>query len=132
MVKTNAGRRIDQWLFFARLCKSRSLAGRLVEAGKIRINREKTNKPAQLVHEGDVITAMLNRQVRVIEVVGLGTRRGPAAEAVTLYNDKTPVTPSAKKSPAITAFTPTRPKGMGRPTKKDRRKMDSLKPHPDF
>lgn len=132
MVKTNAGRRIDQWLFFTRLCKSRSLAGRMVETGKIRINKEKVNKPAQLVHEGDVITAIINRRLWVVEVVALGTRRGPAAEAQNLYIDKTPQTPIEKKTPAIDAFTPTRPKGMGRPTKKDRRKIDSLKPHPEM
>lgn len=132
MVKTNAGRRIDQWLFFTRLCKSRSLAGRMVETGKIRINKEKVNKPAQLVHEGDVITAIINRRLWVVEVVALGTRRGPASEAQSLYIDKTPQTPVEKKTPAIDAFTPTRPKGMGRPTKKDRRKIDSLKPHPEM
>ena len=132
MIKTNAGRRIDQWLFFTRLCKSRSLAGRLVETGKIRVNKEKVNKPAQLVHEGDVITAIINRKLWVVEVVALGTRRGPASEAQQLYTDKTPQTPLEKKTPPIAAFTPTRPKGMGRPTKKDRRKIDSLKPYPDL
>lgn len=130
-MKSGAGRRIDQWLFFARLCKSRSLAGRIVEAGHIRINREKVTKPAALLHEGDVITAMINRQLKVVEVAALGTRRGPATEAAELYIDKTPQTPDKRKSPAITAFTPTRAKGMGRPTKKDRRRIDSLKPHPE-
>ena len=131
MMKTGAGRRVDQWLFFARLCKSRSLAGRLVEAGRIRINREKVTKPAALVHQGDVITAMINQKLRIVEVVELGARRGPAAEAVGLYSDLTPKEETPRKGRLIGATSPSRPKGAGRPTKKDRRKMDLLKPNPD-
>lgn len=131
MSKSLAQRRIDQWLFFTRLSKSRSLAGRMVEAGKVRVNKEKINKPAQTVQVGDVITAMINHNLKVVRVEGLGTRRGPASEAQALYADLTPETKKPAKSGRIVLTSPTRPKGMGRPTKKDRRRLDSLKRYTD-
>jgi len=129
MSQQSCNRRIDQWLFFSRLTKSRSLAGRLVVSGKIRINKEKVNKASQLVHEGDVITALLNKQVRIIRIDALGTRRGPASEAQLLYTDITPKEENKKVGRFIGGHSPSRPQGMGRPTKKDRRKIDSLKPY---
>ncbi len=122
-------RRIDQWLFFTRLCKSRSLAGRLVEAGKIRINKEKISKPAHPVAIGNVITAMINHRLMVIEVLAIGQRRGPATEAIELYKDLTPVEEKKNRSDNknFIANTPSRPKGLGRPTKKHRRQLDLLK-----
>ena len=123
-------RRIDLWLFYTRLVKSRSLAGRLVEAGKLRINKVKVSKPSTVVRKGDVITSMINRDLKVIEVVDLGVRRGPASEAQQLYKDITPIDPPRPKPGLLTAKTPSRPKGAGRPTKKDRRKYDSIKPNP--
>ena len=127
MSQTNLTRRVDQWLFFSRLTKSRSLAGRLVTTGKVRLNKEKLVKPSQTVKEGDVITAMINNGVRIIRVEGLGTRRGPASEAQLLYTDLTPEQKKHDKGRLVVANSPSRPKGMGRPTKKDRRRIDSLK-----
>lgn len=126
-MKRSEQRRIDQWLFFTRLTKSRSLAGRLVEAGKIRINKEKITKASETLKIGDVVTAMINRNLKVVEVLDLGQRRGPASEAQTLYADLTPKTDKAKKGRLLLANSPSRPQGMGRPTKKDRRMIDSLK-----
>ena len=126
-MKPTAKRRIDQWLFFTRLTKSRSFAGRLVETGKVRINKEKISKPSQTVEVEDVITAMINHRLKVVRVEALGSRRGPASEAQCLYTDLTPREEPAKKGRLIVANSPSRPKGMGRPTKKDRRMMDSLK-----
>jgi ribosome-associated heat shock protein Hsp15 len=79
--------RIDKWLFFARIVKSRSLAVRAVEQGHVRVNRQKIAKPASAVDEGDVITFAGHGGVRVLKVLGLGSRRGPAAEAELLYED---------------------------------------------
>lgn len=129
MSKVQGTRRIDQWLFFTRLIKSRSLAGRLVTSGKIRVNKEKISKPALSVQEGDVITAVINHRLLVVRVEALGTRRGPASEAQTLYSDLTPKPKSRDKGSLYTGISPSRPKGMGRPTKKDRRQLDSLKRH---
>lgn len=79
--------RIDKWLFFARAVKSRSLAAKLVEAGHVRVNRDKIDQPARTVKPGDVLTIALDRHVLVWRVLAPGERRGPAEEARTLYED---------------------------------------------
>ena len=81
--------RIDKWLFFARAVKSRSLAAKLVQAGHVRVNREKIDQAAQLVKPGDVLTMKLERGVVVWRILLPGTRRGPFPEARTLYEDLT-------------------------------------------
>jgi ribosome-associated heat shock protein Hsp15 len=82
--------RIDKWLFFARVVKSRSLAAKLVQAGRVRINREKAEQAAHPVKPGDVLTITLDRRVLVYRVAAPGVRRGPAEEARTLYEDVSP------------------------------------------
>lgn len=85
MTQTSVGQRIDQWLWHARLLKSRSLAARLVEAGRVRINRQKVSKSGHHVKPGDVLTFMHADRLHVIEVIALAKRRGPAREARQLY-----------------------------------------------
>lgn len=83
--------RIDKWLFFARVVKSRSLAAALVEAGHVRVNSRRIDVPARQIGVGDVLTIALSaRQIRVLRVAGAGQRRGPAPEARTLYEDLSP------------------------------------------
>jgi ribosome-associated heat shock protein Hsp15 len=79
--------RIDKWLFFARLTKTRGLAQEIVQAGAVRINREKVSQAARPVRPGDVLTLSLHGHVRVLKVKAPGVRRGPASEAQTLYDD---------------------------------------------
>lgn len=118
--------RIDKWLFFARVVKSRSLAAKVVQAGRVRLNRDKIDLPSQQIKPGDVLTITLERRVIVYRVLDPGTRRGPAEEARTLYEDLTP--PAASEGGALPdAIVPVRPQGSGRPTKKDRRRMDALR-----
>lgn len=81
--------RIDKWLFFARVTKSRTLAARLVQAGHVRVNRQKVADAAHPLKAGDTLTITLPRAVLVYRVVDLGERRGPAAEARALYDDLT-------------------------------------------
>jgi ribosome-associated heat shock protein Hsp15 len=83
--------RIDKWLFFARVVKSRSLAAKLAQAGRVRVNREKIDQASQIVRPGDVLTITLDRRILVYRVVSPGTRRGPAEEARLLYEDLTQV-----------------------------------------
>lgn len=116
--------RIDKWLWFARVAKSRSLAARLVSEGAVRINRIKATKPSDSVKPGDVVTVTVRHHVRVLEVKLPGDRRGPAPEAATLFADLTP--PQPPKEEAI-ASTPQRSPGAGRPTKRDRRLIDKLR-----
>jgi ribosome-associated heat shock protein Hsp15 len=85
--------RLDKWLWFARFCKSRALAAELCASGRLRCSGNLVTKPHHAIHPGDVLTFPLGRHIRVIRVLALGTRRGPAAEARTLYEDLAP--PSA-------------------------------------
>lgn len=112
--------RVDRWLFFARVVKSRSLATKLVQAGRVRVNREKIEQAARNVKVGDVLTITLDRQVLVYRILAPGARRGPAPEARTLYEDLTP----PQSPPPDHAGT--REKGSGRPTKRDRRRLDAF------
>jgi ribosome-associated heat shock protein Hsp15 len=118
--------RIDKWLFFARAVKSRSLAAKLVVAGRVRINRDKAAQASDLVKPGDVLTITLDRSIHVWKVVGAGGRRGPAEEARRLYEDMSP--PPVPKSEAVaSAIVPLREAGSGRPTKRERRQTDRLR-----
>ena len=81
--------RLETWLWQARLLKSRSDCGALAEAGGVRINRQTTDKPHARVRVGDVLTIAPpgGRSVRVLAIRALGSRRGPAGEARTLYEE---------------------------------------------
>ncbi len=85
--------RLDRWLYFARISKSRTLAQKLCQAGHVRINRDKVRSGAKAVRPGDVLTLSLPSRVRVLKIAALGDRRGPAVEAQTLYEDMTPPSP---------------------------------------
>ena len=115
--------RLDKWLFFARVVKSRTLAAKLVEAGKVRVNTEKVTQPAHPLKAGDGLTISLERAVRVLRVLAPGTRRGPAVEAQALYEDLT----VASRPGAAPETPPTREEGSGRPTKRERRQIDRLR-----
>lgn len=79
--------RLDKWLWFARVIKSRTMAARLISDGHVRLNGIRIVIPARLVQPGDVLTIALERQVRVLRVVDGGERRGPFQEARHLYED---------------------------------------------
>ncbi|WP_428698837.1 RNA-binding S4 domain-containing protein [Stappia sp.] len=135
--------RLDKWLWFARIVKSRSLAQKLVGGGHVRVNRDKTTAPAKLVRAGDVLTIVVADHVRLLKVRAPGVRRGPAPEAQQLYEDLQPrPDPSAEPDPQgvaapagstgamIGADLPAparREPGSGRPTKRERRELDRLR-----
>jgi ribosome-associated heat shock protein Hsp15 len=79
------GLRLDKWLYQARFFKSRNIAAELAAKKKIRINRMVVTKPHYRVRPGDVLTCAQGKELRVVRVLALGERRGPAAEARTLY-----------------------------------------------
>ncbi len=120
---TGAGQRIDKWLFFARVTKSRSLAARLAQAGRVRVNGDKITQASHVVKVGDTLTVTLDRQVRVLEILAPGERRGPHPEARLLYEDRTPP-PVPKAERLASALPPLREAGAGRPTKRERRQLD--------
>lgn len=115
--------RVDKWLFFVRVAKSRTLAAKWVAEGRIRVNREKIAQPSHMLKADDVLTIALDRRVVVLKLVACGTRRGPAEEARTLYEDLTPVEIREDNVPAAAEREP----GAGRPTKRDRRAIDRLR-----
>ena len=86
-VQGHAALRIDKWLFQARFFKTRGLAADVVTSGHMRLNGQKMHKPGHAVAPGDVLTFPQAKQIRVIRVLALGDRRGPAAEAQALYLD---------------------------------------------
>lgn len=118
------GQRLDKWLWFARIAKTRTLATRLVEGGKARVNRTRVTKASRTVKPGDVITLAIHEQVKVLKVVAFGTRRGPAQEARQLYEDMSPPPVPRQRAPRPLPAA-AREKGAGRPTKRDRRRMDA-------
>jgi ribosome-associated heat shock protein Hsp15 len=116
--------RLDKWLWYARFCKTRSLATKLCQSGRIRIAGNHVVKAHQPVRAGDVLTFPLGRAIRVVRIRALGTRRGPPAEARALYEDLTPAAPAIPAPPLPVAE---RAPGSGRPTKRERRDIDRLK-----
>lgn len=113
--------RLDKWLWHARFFKTRGLSAKVVSGGHVRVNSERAAKPAHGVGPGDVLTFPQGRDVRVIRILAIGTRRGPATEARDLYEDLDPPAERVREIvPENPAF-----EGKGRPTKRDRRKLDA-------
>ncbi len=79
--------RLDKWLWHARFFKSRSQAAAFCTEGRLRLNRRHIDRASAAVRVGDVLTFPLGNAIRVIRVLALGKRRGPPAEARTLYAD---------------------------------------------
>lgn len=119
--------RLDKWLFFARVTKSRTLAQKLVESGGVRLNGERVTGSDTRVGPGDTLTLTVHERLRVLEIRDAGAQRGPAAEAALLYTDRSPqLEPYRDPTLPPALFTQKRDKGSGRPTKQDRRATDRL------
>lgn len=86
-----ASLRIDKWLWQARFFKTRVLAADVVQKGRVRVDGQRISKPGRSVTPGQVLTFPQGRQVRVIRVLGIPHRRGPASEAATLFEDIDPI-----------------------------------------
>jgi ribosome-associated heat shock protein Hsp15 len=116
----NGTQRLDKWLWYTRIVKSRTLAATLVSDGKVRLNRQRIDKPSHVVRIGDVVTANIHQRVRVLRVLAAGTRRGPPAEAQGLYQEiSEPIPP--RTPPAHPAA------ASARPDKRTRRLLAGLK-----
>lgn len=100
-MSADAACRLDVWLWRAHLFKSRARAAAFCAEEGLRINRRKTDKAHHPVRPGDVLTFPLGPHVRVLRVRALGTRRGPAAEARSLYEDLAPLRLAAPGGPAL-------------------------------
>jgi ribosome-associated heat shock protein Hsp15 len=95
-----SSRRLDQWLWFARLVKTRSLAARLCAAGTVTLNGVLVHKPNRIVRIGDVVAVPQGRYRRAVRISALGSRRGPASEARQLFEEIAPPVARAEAAPA--------------------------------
>ncbi len=116
--------RIDKWLWFARVVKTRTLAQKLAVSGRVRVNKERNEAASRMLKAGDVLTIAGEAGVRILKVVAPGSRRGPPIEARLLYEDLSPPPIPRPQAPPAAAE---REQGSGRPTKRDRRALDSLR-----
>jgi ribosome-associated heat shock protein Hsp15 len=121
------GVRIDKWLWAARFFKTRSLAARACELGRVESRGQKA-KPAHEVRVGDTLLIKTASGEYEVEVLGLSEMRGPAAIAQTLYRE-TPASKEARlklleERKSMPHFEPPR---EGRPSKRDRRQIDRLR-----
>lgn len=112
--------RLDKWLYFARFFKTRSLAAKVVTAGHVRVNSARVSKAAYTIGADDILTFAQGDRIRVVRLVDVGRRRGPAPEAQALYEDLTP--PEEREMPVARV-------GI-RPTKRDRRAIDAFRQDP--
>ncbi len=113
--------RLDKWLWHARFFRTRSLATRVVTGGHVRVNGLRTTRAAHAVGVGDTLTFVQGRRLRIVRLVALSTRRGPASEAQALYLDLSPPPePPAQSGPAREP----------RPASRDRRRIAQMKRRP--
>ena len=119
--------RIDRWLFFVRLFKSRSLAGEAVGGGRVHVNGERV-KPSRVVRVGDMVAFNRGAVPFDCEVTALPLRRGPAPEAAACYRESEASVARravfAERMRLATAFAP-RPDG--RPDKHERRELRRIR-----
>jgi len=119
--------RMDKWLWAARFFKTRSLASRACEIGRIKSNGQDA-KPAREVQAGDLLQVKNDSGDFQVEVLALSEIRGPAAVAQTLYREteasrelRLKLAAERKESPNFEALRD------GRPSKRDRREIDHLR-----
>lgn len=122
---TESSQRLDTWLWHARFCKTRTLATKFSNSGRVRVNGTLVSKAHHAVRPGDVLTLPLGSFITVVRIMALAARRGPAPEARTLYDT---LSAPPEKRPSEAAL-PARPSGQGRPTKAERRALDRLRGH---
>jgi ribosome-associated heat shock protein Hsp15 len=114
--------RVDQWLWAVRLYKTRSQATAACRSGHVRINGQRA-KPASAVRVGDRVEARAGDRERVLEVVTVIDKRVGAPIAAACLVDHSP--PPPERDLAAPVFQ--RDRGAGRPTKRDRRRLDQLR-----
>jgi len=115
--------RIDKWLWCARFFKTRSLAAQAVSGGKVHLNGERV-KPAHLVQIADQISLMRDGVEATFDVMGIPSRRGPAAEAQRHYSERPDsVERRARYREVHRLADQSRPRPATRPDKRDRRRL---------
>ena len=116
--------RLDIYLYYIRIFKSRSIATKFVSNNRLRISGQVTQKPHKMISIGDVLTMTINDNIKVLKVLAIPNRRGPYSESLNFYEDITPIKSIPKKeslNPDIKFV-----ERVGRPTKRERRQSDRL------
>jgi ribosome-associated heat shock protein Hsp15 len=113
--------RVDRWIWSVRLAKTRSIAAEACRAGHVKVNG-KSVKPAQAVHVGDQVRIRRDGQERIVVVAQIISKRVGASAAAECYIDKTPPPPPREEIGPVAL----RPRGAGRPTKRERRSIEKL------
>ena len=116
--------RLDLFLFYIRIFKSRNIAKNYILSNKLRLSDQVMKKPDKLIYIGDVLTLPINDKVKIFQVLEIPKRRGPYTETLLCYKDITPlqVNENLDKNINKTKFSDR----VGRPTKLDRRQIDKL------
>ena len=122
---SDAGVRIDKWLWAVRLFKTRSLAAEACRGGKVKVNGAPA-KAARDVRIGDLLDVQTVEFRRKVRVIGLADKRVGAAVVPEFMEDLTPPEEFTRKSDPNFRPLNLRPKGAGRPTKKERRQLDEF------
>ena len=116
--------RLDIYLYYIRIFKSRSIATKFVSANRLRISGQVTQKPHKMISIGDVLTMTINDSIKILKVLDIPSRRGPYLESLNFYEDITPIKNIPKKEDI--KFKLKFVERVGRPTKRERRQTDRL------
>ena len=116
--------RLDIYLYYIRIFKSRSIATKFVLTNRLRISGQVTQKPHKMISVGDVLTMTINDNIKILKVLDIPSRRGPYPESLNFYEDITPIEIIPKKESSNIDFKFV--ERVGRPTKRERRQTDRL------
>ena len=116
--------RLDLYLFYIRIFKSRNLATKFIISNRLRISGQVTQKPHKLISIGDVLSLPIQDYVKILKVIDIPKRRGPFSEALNYYEDITPLKTQENKVNVTPKFKFV--ERVGRPTKLERRQTDKL------
>ena len=116
--------RLDIYLYYIRIFKSRRIATKYVLTNRLRISGQVTQKPHKMISVGDVLTMTINDNIKILKVLDIPSRRGPYSESLNFYEDITPleIIPKKESSNIDIKFV----ERVGRPTKRERRQTDRL------
>ena len=116
--------RLDTYLYYIRIFKSRSIATKFVLTNRLRISGQVTQKPHRMISIGDVLTMTIDDNIKILKVLDIPNRRGSYSESLNFYEDITPIENIQKEGDENSNI-----KFMdrvGRPTKRERRLTDRL------
>ena len=116
--------RLDIYLYYIRIFKSRSIATKFVLTNRLRISGQVTQKPHKMITVGDVLTITINDNIKILKVLDIPSRRGPYSESLNFYEDITPIENIQKKESIKLDMKFV--ERVGRPTKRERRQTDRL------